>query len=109
VLSDKLAGGTKDDKILRIIPGITIQIKKCKILVHRRCHAVRQEKYVRKQTVNRKALKFGYLQRHDIHTRTHENKLFSIMINSANKSIKTNTAPYKSPSDISQYFKLYCA
>jgi hypothetical protein len=53
-------------------------------------------------------MKFGYLQRLDIHTRTHENKLLSVMINSANKLIKINTAPYKSPSDISQYFKLYC-
>lgn len=52
-MSDKLAGGTKDDKILRIITiGITIQNKKCEILVHRRYHAVRQKKYARKQTVN---------------------------------------------------------
>jgi hypothetical protein len=44
VLFDKLAGGTKDDKILRIIPGIPIQNKKCEILVYRRYHAVRQKK-----------------------------------------------------------------
>jgi hypothetical protein len=44
VLFDKLAGGMKDGRILRIIPGITIQNKKCEILVYRRYHAVRQKK-----------------------------------------------------------------
>jgi len=43
-LFDKLAGGTRDDKILRKIPGIAIQNKKCDMLVYRRYHAVRQKK-----------------------------------------------------------------
>jgi hypothetical protein len=68
VLFDKLAGGTKDGKILRIIPGIAIKNKKCEILVY-----VRLKKYARKHIVKQKALKFGYIQRHDIHIRTHEN------------------------------------
>lgn len=47
-MCDKLAGGTEDDIILKIIPGITIQNKKCEILVYRRYYAVRQKKYARK-------------------------------------------------------------
>jgi len=52
VLSDKLVGGTRDDNILRIIPGITIQNKKFEILLYRRYHVVRQETYARKQIMN---------------------------------------------------------